>query len=172
MSLAPPLSYGIIATDSSDQMFYIQDKSNMEKFIDDAKWMESLPLYIEALKRKDGVPVIITHAALGNSWPGLRNIHKSHGRYSIAKEHITWNRNQEGVPLTFEAVNIFGHTPHDGEMRGLNTDNPSRITPANIRSKYANIDTGCTYDKAGLGILTALQLDNIEKQEVITQERV
>ncbi len=166
------LSYGIIAKDDDGRMFYTQDKSNMKKFIDDARWMESLPLYVEALKRKDGVPVIVTHAALGTSWPGLKNMHKSHERYSIAKEHITWNRNQEGIPLTFEAVNVFGHTPNDGRMKDLYTDKLLGTRTLQGGSMYVNIDTGCAYDKAGLGVLTALKLNNVEKYKTVTQERV
>ena len=148
-------SYGIIDADKDGCIIYTKNESNIDKFLDDAEWMASLPLFITVLevKWKGCYDVVVSHAAIGESWPITKGNEHAH------KEHIIWNREQKGVFPTFQMFNVFGHTPHgDAKVNGADL----------ISGNWMNIDSGCTYNRDGLGKLTAL---NLETLEAISQKK-
>jgi hypothetical protein len=59
--------------------------------------------------------------------------------------------------------NIFGHTPQENTMY-IDLDVP--MVPS---KNWVNIDSGCAYDRRGLGKLTAFSLEDMES---IVEERV
>ena len=157
-------SYGIIEMIDDGTYKYTKDEESIAKFIDDAKWMRELPLYIKApVKWKDTYDIAITHAALGDTvWsPSGKGQDFSH--IPSHKEHILCNREQRGANPTFQVFNVFGHTPQR-DTKYVN------IGGVFLRDKnWINIDSGCAYDKPGLGRLTAL---NLETLETFSEDRV
>ncbi len=153
-------SYDIIREMDDGQFIYTKNKSSIEKFIDDAEWMSELPLYIKAaVKWQDVYDIVITHTAMGDTiWPMSKEREDSN-----FKDKILWNREQRGANPTFNMFNVFGHTPQK---------NTRYVTMGGgfLGDKnFMNIDSGCVYDKEGLGKLTAL---NLETLETVFQDRV
>jgi len=137
------LSYGIVELDDDSNVVYTRNKENIDRFIDDAEWMEALPLFIELETPAEGREwVVISHAAVGCAWPDAKYYLKKY------REHILWNRGENEPCSTIPTLNIHGHTP----------------TPTVDTSTLSvNIDTGCVYkNKKGFGILTALNLETLE----------
>ena len=140
-------SYGVIKIAEDGNSFsHTKDKESINKFIYDAEWMESLPLYITATVRwkEQDADIIVSHAAIGQVWTTKM------GKGSRHKEHILWNREQVGPFQTFQMLNVFGHTPSTYDMR------------ISERKNWINIDSGCTYNRPGLGKLTALNLKTLK----------
>lgn len=112
-----------------------------------AKWMDSLPYYIEfpEIKNSDGRYLVISHSAVAQIWKHRNNpVFKD--RFN---ETVTWGRWL--YHDNSEIYNVFGHTPE--------RDNPK------LKSFYANIDTGCAYGPDN--VLTCLQFPEM----IVYQEK-
>jgi serine/threonine protein phosphatase 1 len=119
-------------------------------------WFKTLPLYLEFkdIKDSDGRYLVVSHACIINWWDS--DVEKRVGLKS--KENVLWNRD----PIHFlkerntkDIFNIFGHTP---------------IPKPEIDIAYANIDTGCVFNKEEeYGTLTALQYPEIK---IFTQKNI
>jgi len=146
------LSYGIIELLDENSFRYTRDRTCINKFIDDAKWMKSLPLMI-GVEREDGSTVVISHSSMLKEWRAyFYGVEKSGKDYEVLKNYIVWNRNNCKITNSlgatgYDVVNVFGHTPQ---------------STVDTRNECINIDTGCTYDREGLGKLTALNLKTME----------
>ena len=129
------LSYEIVEIDKHDGKLYCTESD--EKFnelLDDVKWLETLPLYIELNTRKDDKPIVISHATVSDVWQ-YRNDEEEQ---KIFEEHALWSR--KTPQETTEIFNIFGHTIQK---------------TVDISKHYINVDTGCHYVKNGYGKLSA-----------------
>lgn len=119
----------------------------LEVFIDDMLWMQQLPDYLELPLKVNNLPVVITHAPIGDIWKYKDDITK------LDLFHKTATKNRRNPSEDIEIFNIFGHTPQPfGAKEGIN---------------FVNIDTGCYKDENGYGILSAYC---IETSEVISVE--
>ncbi len=142
-------SYGIVETSDDGKRFkYTKNKESIDKFIDDAEWMETLPLGVE-IRRDDIYLAVISHSTISTVWDNsLRNIKRGDKNYEKMKHHIIWNRSKpfsdRSPTETFPHMcNVVGHT----------------ITKeVDARYGWVNIDTGCT----SRGKLTALNLETLE----------
>ncbi len=116
------------------------------EFLDDIKWLKSLPYYLnfEDIKDINNRHLVISHASCVNQYP-FENMDK------LAIEELLWNRNEN--PDVIEGVfNVFGHTPKKEAV---------------IAEHFAMIDTGCSYNE--YGDLSALIFP---EKEVITQKYI
>jgi len=115
------------------------DKETFKKHIE---WMKTLPLYLEFkdIKNKNGDYLLVTHSSAGKVWKWSEEKRKKD--YYTFETHLIWGRPKNIVRID-GVFNVFGHTPIKNNPR--------------IREYYANIDTGCTYNKDGYCKLTALQ---------------
>lgn len=137
------LSYDLIEIDKYDgKLICTENDENFNQLIEDTKWLESLPLYIELENRKSDKPIVISHASMANVW-NLRDSNKS-----VFEEQALWNRKNPNEDV--EIFNIFGHTI----QKEVDTS-----------KHYINVDTGCHYIDLGYGRLSAYC---IETNEVIS----
>jgi serine/threonine protein phosphatase 1 len=147
------LSYGIIEA-VDEEIAYTRDEAAIDKFLDDAEWMASLPLYLKApVKWRDRYDILISHASIGRDWQRVVSIRSGDKQYDFIRNYATWNREQRGADPSSQVFNVFGHTP----QVVLNT--PSDVDDTR---NWINIDTGCTYDRDGQGRLTAVDLESFE----------
>ena len=153
------LSYGIIELIDDYSYRYTRDEKSIDKFIEDAEWMEKLPLMI-GIKSRDGKDIVVSHSSMIKKWRAYyhRGIKSAGEDYEALKNYVVWNRDLCGITTSFGAteyriVNVYGHTPHE---------------EIDTHHECINIDTGCTYDRAGLGYLTALDLQDLK---LIRQKR-
>ena len=150
-------SYGIIEFVEEGMFIYTKNEENIDRFIDDAEWMKRLPLYIVAdTKWKEHYDIIVSHAAIGEKWPAVIG-HENHKSmfYHKYREHLTWNRAQRGAYKTFQMFNVFGHTP----QKNVYVD----VLNTTLGRNWANIDSGCAYEREGFKRLTALNLTTMER---------
>ncbi len=143
------LSYSLIKIDKFDGKIYcIEDKKKLKQFIDDIKWLETLPLYIEIKDIKiNNKPIVISHASIADEWY-LLNDKKNK---EIFKEKILWNRKEPKNDA--EIFNIFGHTV---------------VKEVDINKHYIDVDTGCHYKDKGYGRLSAYC---IQTKEVLSVKK-
>lgn len=131
--------------------------SSQSKLIADAKWLQSLPTYIETgIVNDDGKELLVSHA-----WTAQYNDIASQASNFM----FTWNRNQPRVPIETPYYNIFGHTPVNILNRyAYNTaeDIPQPIFYENA----CNVDTGCAYDTNGRRHLTGVFFPSLEVIQV------
>ena len=120
-------------------------------------WMKTLPLYLEYkdVKNEDGRYLVVSHASLGSTW---KYRDPSHPKYHFFLNNITWNRD---TPQDVKEIyNIFGHTPVEIPI---------------VKSFYANVDTGCVFNRHGYNKLSALRfpsMDIIQQENIDTEYKV
>ena len=119
---------------------------------DHAKWMSELPLYLEFpetymigedtdMGRKRHL--VVSHASIVHVYK-FRD--SGHPKHNFFKQEATWSR---GIPQDEQTIyNVFGHTPCYMEPK--------------VKSFYANIDTGCVYNRTGYAKLTAIRFPSLE----------
>lgn len=145
-------SYGLIEIDKYDgKLNCTEDDEKFKIFLDDAKWMRTLPLYIKLENiQKDNKPIIISHSSIANDWNSKNNHmynYDSSGKKTFSKLAL-WNRKEPNENV--EIFNIYGHT----------------IIPEVDTSKhFICVDTGCYFIDLGYGKLSAYC---IETNEVIS----
>lgn len=128
----------------------------MERFIDDAEWMESLPL-VENIMGFN-----ISHAHVDASIAEVAVCIKPGDKgYEELKSFVTWSRK---MPKDKNNMNIFGHTPH----KKWGKETRLTLSEQELRSGV-NIDTGCAYNGDGKGYLSAVCLND---GSVIRKKRV
>lgn len=117
------------------------DRDKIDKHIE---WMKKLPLYLEFedVKNDDGRHLVVSHASIIAMW--------NHKEESNFKDEVLWNRDSVNTSqcLRNSIYNVFGHTPQ-------------YMTPT-ITEYYANIDTGCVFNRTGYHNLTALRFPSLE----------
>lgn len=132
------LSYKIIDVDNyTGKIYCTEDKEQFSRFLNDIKWLESLPLYIELQVKKENRPIVISHAPIAEIW----NLKSDE---NLLEEYALWNRINPSKNV--EIFNIFGHTI----QKDVNLD----------MQHYINVDTGCCYVKEGYGKLSAYCIEN------------
>ena len=137
-------SYEIIEVDKYDgKLVCIKDNKKFNQLLDDVKWLESLPLYIELEQTKNNKPIVISHAPMANVWH-FRNEEKNQSTF---EEQALWNRRNPKEDV--EIFIIFGHTIQK---------------EVDISKHYINVDTGCHFIDEGYGKLSAYC---VESNEVI-----
>lgn len=125
-------------------------KLDRELLVEHAKWMKSLPLYIEfpdCKRESDGRYLVVSHSNVGGVWKW--NDKKREQMKSHFENYIIWER--DGQEDNKEIYNIVGHSPQP--------DGPK------IKSFYANIDTGACLKRPGstqYGILTGLHYPSMQ----------
>ncbi|MBU0632161.1 metallophosphoesterase [bacterium] len=137
------LSYGLIElADGKPQK--VKDYENaLQRFKDDIRWMETLPLYIELEgKYIAEKPVVVSHAPIDSVWD-LRNVESMYDTF-----HKTATTNRKNPSKDAKIFNIFGHTPVE-------------FGPE-VEENYVNVDTGCYVHKHGYGQLSAYCVENGE----------
>lgn len=139
-------SYGL-AKKENDEIVFIKNKQALEEFLDDAKWLESLPLYIETGKLKNNKPIIVSHGSCGDIWE-----YKDEKK-ELFEKYALWHRSPPKKDC--KIFNIYGHTPNEY---------------ISTKEHYINLDSGCSYTNAeNLGKLTAYSLD---EDKLISVKRV
>lgn len=129
------LFYEIIEINTHDgKLVCTQDKEKFNQLLDDVRWLETLPLYIELKMRKNDKPIIISHAALANVW----HFKDDKKNKDVFEEYALWNRKE---PKESSMIfNIFGHTIQK---------------EIDLAKHFINVDTGCCYANEGYGKLSA-----------------
>ncbi|MDY0116379.1 MAG: metallophosphoesterase [Sulfurimonadaceae bacterium] len=141
------ISYGLLKMKKKKAKKIKEFEENLEVFMDDKRWMQQLPDYLELPLQVNGLPVVISHAPIGDAWQYRDDI-KKHELF-----HKTATKNRRNPSEDIEMFNIFGHTPQPfGANQGIN---------------FINIDTGCYKEENGYGMLSAYC---IESGEVISEE--
>ena len=140
------LSYELIKI-VNDKITFNEHSPYLDDFIDDLKWMKSLPLYLELEHKINNKDVVVSHSCISNVWDK-----KDDKNYQEMFERcVLWDRQ---IPNEFSNIfNIFGHT---------------KVKEAQLKDNYINIDTGCYYKNEDYGKLTAFCIDD---QEVISIKR-
>ncbi|WP_241517598.1 metallophosphoesterase [Campylobacter blaseri] len=87
------------------------------------KFLETLPLYLELNLTKNNLPVVISHAFIGEHW------HRKDDK-KIIEEVALWNTKMPYREC--KIFNIFGHTPHEDVLEIYNC---------------VDVDTGCGFGK-------------------------
>ena len=125
-------SYGLIQYDIEKGMQCAEDGADLEQFMDDLAWMDTLPLYVELdIQHTSQKPVVISHACVGHVW----KFHDDEHNQETFREYALWNR--KDPPRNMPIFNIFGHTPMD-------------FGPE-VEEGYVNVDTGCYRNAYGYG---------------------
>jgi serine/threonine protein phosphatase 1 len=138
------LSYEIIKIDKYDgKLVCTKDDEKFNQLLDDVKWLETLPLYIELETKKDDKPIVISHAAVADVW----HFKDDKNNKDIFEEYALWNRKEPNQSSVI--FNIFGHTIQKG---------------IDLTKHFINVDTGCCYVNEGYGKLSAycIERDCIE----------
>ena len=134
------LSYEIIQIDQHDGKLYCtENDEKFHKLLDDVKWLETLPLYIELDNKKNDKPIVISHASMASVW----HLRSSKDNQSEFEEYALWNRKNPNEEV--EIFNIFGHTIQK---------------EVDITKHYINVDTGCHYVQNGYGKLSAYCIES------------
>lgn len=132
---------------------------DLELMREHAKWMANLPLFLEFpdvkltentyLNQDHERHLVVSHSSIGNTWRFRDPNSEGHHWF---ENGALWNRD---VPRDVKDIyNIFGHTPN---------------TKPKVKSFYANIDTGCVFNRSGYDKLTAIRFPSLK---LITQENV
>lgn len=138
------LSYEIIYIDKDNgKLVCTEDEEKFNQLLDDVKWLESLPLFIELEAKKNDKPIVISHAPVANVW----HFRNDNTKKEIFEEYALWNRTNPNKNV--KIFNIFGH---------------SLQKEVDTSKHYINVDTGCHYTKEGYGKLSAYC---VETNEVI-----
>lgn len=139
-------SYDVIEIDKYDGgLVCTENDEKFMKLLDDVKWLESLPLYIQLDIKKNDKPIVISHASMASVWH-LRNNKDNQSEF---EEYALWNRKNPKKDV--EIFNIFGHTIQK------NVD---------ISKHFINVDTGCHYANKGYGKLSAYCVESHSVIEV------
>ena len=140
------ISYGLLKH-TLDGLKCVQNKKNINQFVDDIEWMKSLPLYLELdIKHSSGKPVVISHACIGSVW----HFHDDPNNQETFSEYALWNR--KIPPKEMPIFNIFGHTPVEFGVE--------------IEESHVNVDTGCYMNEYGYGELSAYCVESGEVVKV------
>ena len=94
--------------------------------------------------------LVVSHASIGSTWK-FRD--PSSDKYHFFKDKAVWNRDPPDD--VSNVYNVHGHTPCYMEPK--------------VKSFYANIDTGCCFNRTGYGKLTAI---HIPSMVLIQQENI
>ena len=127
----------------------------LSQVIDDMRWIDKLPLYLEfpKIKDKQGRYPVVSHAPFGRTW-SYRNFPKKSVEYRKFMTNVLFNRDST-IEDNNDIFNIFGHTP---------------VNIPIVTNHYANIDTGVCYtDGSELGVLTALEFPSLD---IVTQKNI
>jgi serine/threonine protein phosphatase 1 len=127
------------------------------KFCDDlfeshCKWLEQLPIakYYPDIKDENGNALLVSHANVGAIDVNCLDDLFKNGMF---KQMALWNRPFK-VEVPEGVFNVFGHTPNKEPI---------------VKDNYANIDTGCCFNRDGYNKLTALMFPEME---IIQQEYI
>lgn len=112
-------SYGICKKNGIE----LKEKEFLSDFWDDMNWIENLPIYKELDIFRNELPVVISHAPLGDYW-------EKRWDYDYIKKIALWNRENPSEQASI--FNIFGHTPQKEVL---------------ITKNFVNVDTGCCYGR-------------------------
>lgn len=123
------ISYGLIKF-SKQKPYVIKDKAILRVFKNDLNWMKNLPLFIKLDNKRNGMPIVISHAFIGDIW------HKKDS--DEFRRNVLYNRKLPNKNV--QIFNIFGHTP---------------TTKIDLDSYFLCVDTGCCYNINGYGKLSA-----------------
>jgi len=147
------LSYGMVEELDDGSLRFIDNKEAIEKFLDDSKWMASLPYYLELdAPHASQKPVVVSHSNISMVW----NIRHDVAQRELFEHTTQWTRDS----VTSDEVNIFNIYGHNPRKYG-----------AEIAENYANVDTGCCYHtREEYGRLTAYCIETGEVFEVKRKE--
>ena len=140
------LSYELINIENQNITFN-KNSEYLDTFISDIKWMKTLPLYLELENKINDKKVVVSHSCISNVW----NKKDDDDFKEMLKKYVLWDR--QTPDENYEIFNIFGHT---------------KVTQAQVKENYINIDTGCFSMDYRYGKLSAFCIDD---QEIITVSR-
>jgi len=122
-------SYGLLSLEDGVLSEFIKDEKAIDEFLEDIRWMQKLPIYLELdAVHPSGKKLIVSHSNISKVWKLRHNDEEKNHFF----ERALWNRERETSDEA-DIFNIYGHTPQPhGAM---------------IASNYSNIDTGCCYHK-------------------------
>ena len=142
-------SYGLLVLSDGAVSEFIKDAKIIEQFLEDIRWMQKLPLYLELdAIHPSGKKVVVSHSNISKVWE-LRHDEEQKNHFY---DTTLWGRDSE-TSDEVDIFNIYGHTP---QQHG-----------ATIKSNYASLDTGCCYhDEKEYGRLTAYCVESGEVFEV------
>jgi len=146
------LSYGLIKLFPSGISDFVKDKKLINELLEDVKWMQKLPLYLELeAKHTSGKQVVISHSNISKVW----NIRHDETQKELFFETVLWTRETETCDEV-DIFNIYGHTPQQYAIK--------------IAENHVCVDRGCCYaDEKEYGKLSAYC---VESGEVIEVEHV
>lgn len=137
------ISYGLLKIVNGKPDKVKDYKLALLRFVDDMKWMEKLPLYLEfGIKESLNKPIIVSHAPIADVW----EMRDEEEMYSTFHNAAITNRINPGSDAPI--FNIFGHTP---VKRGVE-----------VNPYYVNVDTGCYLEKDGYKRLSAYCIETGE----------
>jgi serine/threonine protein phosphatase 1 len=143
-------SYGLIEVDEIGKLVVVEDDKKFQEFLDDVRWLKTLPFYIELSTCKEDKPIVISHAPIAHNWNCSNHSEYRYDEYDkiVHTMFALWERI---LPKSDSPIfNIFGHTP---------------VKDVVIDKNYINVDTGCYFSKDGFGRLSAYC---VESGEVIS----
>lgn len=131
--------------------------SSLDKLVQDAYWLDTLPMYIETgIFNQEGKELLVSHAWVSQ----YKNILNQSSDFMF-----TWDRKQPKLPIDTPYYNIYGHTPVDYlKPYSYNTD--TDIPVPIFYECGCNIDTGCAYDTVGRRHLTGVFFPSLEVIQV------
>lgn len=130
-------SYGLVELEEGKPIKVDDYAEGLQRFKDDMKWMEKLPLYLELpIEHPSQKTVVVSHAPIATAW-AMRKVESLYGTF--ARLATTNRRDPDSADAPI--FNIFGHTPMQNGPR--------------IRDHFVNIDTGCYKEEEGYGLLSA-----------------
>jgi len=139
------LSYGLVEQMEDGYLRFINNEKAIEKFLDDSKWMDNLPYYLELdVQHSSGKSVVVSHSNISQVW----NIRHDISQRELFEHTVQWTRKFK-TSDEVDIFNIYGHSP--------------RKYGVEIGNNYVNVDTGCCYDREEYGKLSAYC---VETQEV------
>lgn len=130
-----------------------------DELLTHVKYMDSLPLYLHypnvTFTQHDGKvrELVVTHTHIGKKHHWENRDSKDEQKRKRFEANVLWSRTENVYDIP-NLYNVIGHTP--------NTD-------AKLKSCYANVDTGCVYNRDGYNKLSALIFPEMD---IITQENI
>ena len=124
-------------------------KAILEQIKSDLEWLERLPIYIElgSLSSKN-IPIVVSHSNITKVWHyrDIPILHKKFRETALRTRDLEYDKSSE-------IFNIYGHTPTINRKGDF----------------WVNVDSGCCYTHAELGVLSAYSLRD---KCIISQKRL
>lgn len=132
-----------------DSYVMLNGEFNVFAFNRHCKWIAELPIYLEFPEEKDGRKLVVSHSAVNDHWK-FRNDPTE--RNQSFKHYVQWNRDEHVDNK--DIFNVHGHTPAE---------------VATVTDYYANVDTGCVFNR---GLHTKMTCLQFPEMKIFTQDNI